>query len=473
MKVLLVRPYPPEYTIGLKNLMVCEPLELEYVAAALVGHEVEIFDMILDKDLAGKIRSFSPDIVGTSSYVTGVNVVKEICRIAKSCKPDVVTVVGGVHATIVPDDFSSPFVDVIVRGDGVSQVRKVVQALESGSTLTDIPNLAFGNNGGFTTSCREPFAVDADDYPMPRRDLVERFSGQYYYLSHKPVALVKTAFGCPFRCAFCFCWGLTDGRLYSRSADSVVEELLSIRVKDVYIVDDTFFTNPDRLQVLRDGIASKGIRKRFLTYCHARFIVDHPEIMKDWAGAGLVACIVGLESPFDSELDSYEKKASVEINTRALSIMKKIGVDVYGSFIVDPDWGKSNFAKLREYISSNGLYYVVIQPLTPMPGTKFYESCRDRLTVKREFYELWDMQHAVLGTRLPLPDFYREIRKIYVSMMLNPVRAASLGLNTVASVFSSDFLRMLFGGLRVLMQLRQAASHPRMIERRAGNGSRT
>ena len=41
MRVLLVRPAPPKYTIGLKNLMICEPLELEYVAAGLRGHQID------------------------------------------------------------------------------------------------------------------------------------------------------------------------------------------------------------------------------------------------------------------------------------------------------------------------------------------------------------------------------------------------------------------------------------------------
>ena len=49
MKVLLVRPPVPKHTIGLKNIMICEPLELEYVAARLDGHELMIFDGLVEK----------------------------------------------------------------------------------------------------------------------------------------------------------------------------------------------------------------------------------------------------------------------------------------------------------------------------------------------------------------------------------------------------------------------------------------
>ena len=66
MRILLVRPPVPEHTIGLKHVMVCEPLELEYVAAGAEGHEIKIFDMILEKGLDKQLRTFRPDIVATS-----------------------------------------------------------------------------------------------------------------------------------------------------------------------------------------------------------------------------------------------------------------------------------------------------------------------------------------------------------------------------------------------------------------------
>ena len=76
MKILLVRPPVPSHTIGLKNVMICEPLELEYVAAGLQGHDVQIFDGILERGLKRRLRKFKPDVVGTSCYITGVNEAK-------------------------------------------------------------------------------------------------------------------------------------------------------------------------------------------------------------------------------------------------------------------------------------------------------------------------------------------------------------------------------------------------------------
>ena len=51
MNVLLVRPRPHKDTIGLQNVMICEPLELEYISSNIepLGHKVTIVDMIIEK----------------------------------------------------------------------------------------------------------------------------------------------------------------------------------------------------------------------------------------------------------------------------------------------------------------------------------------------------------------------------------------------------------------------------------------
>src|SRR3954447_10638723 len=128
MRILLARPPVPPHTIGLKHIMICEPLELEYVAAGLAGHCVEIMDLILERGFEARVRRFRPDVFGTSSYITGVNEAVRLCRAVKRIDPGVLTVVGGVHASQVPEDFSDPSVDCIVRGDGTTVMAEIVRA---------------------------------------------------------------------------------------------------------------------------------------------------------------------------------------------------------------------------------------------------------------------------------------------------------------------------------------------------------
>lgn len=142
MRVLLVRPPVPRETIGLKNVMCCEPLELEYVAAGLDGHQVRILDLQLERGLERTLDAFAPDCVATSAYVTGVNEVRRLCRTVKRWRPGCLTVVGGVHAAVAPEDFADPAVDCVALCDGTTQLPEILAAAASGRALAGVPGLA-------------------------------------------------------------------------------------------------------------------------------------------------------------------------------------------------------------------------------------------------------------------------------------------------------------------------------------------
>ena len=117
MKILLVRPRPHKETIGLQHVMICEPLELEYLAGNILGvlsEQVEavIYDMILEKESFKSILlREKPELVMFTGYITHVGTIKEMAEAVKKLLPDAVTAVGGVHAEVVGDDFKSPFID--------------------------------------------------------------------------------------------------------------------------------------------------------------------------------------------------------------------------------------------------------------------------------------------------------------------------------------------------------------------------
>ena len=250
MRILLVRPPVPPHTIGLKHIMICEPLELEYVAAGLEGHDVEIVDLILEKGFLRRLKKFKPDVVGTSSYISGVNEVIKICRAVKQWSPQCHTVVGGVQASQVPEDFLDAAIDCIVLGDGTTTMPEVVNAFEKALPLESIPGLALPRDRELVRTKSRTYMPDPDSVPFPRRDLVSHLKHRYYYLWNRPVATLKTTWGCWYKCNFCYTWRITDGVTYSRSAQSIADELAQIDAEHVYIVDDIFLIQPSRLAQL-------------------------------------------------------------------------------------------------------------------------------------------------------------------------------------------------------------------------------
>ena len=459
MRVLLVRPPVPRHTIGLKHIMICEPLELEYVAAGLDGHEVQILDLILERGFERRCREFQPDVVGTSSYISGVNEVIKLCRAAKRWNVNVRTVVGGVHAACVPDDFADSSVDCIALGDGTTIMPELLDAFASGKPLSDIPGLALPQGSVVHRTVPRPYMPDPDTLPFPRRDLVAHLQHRYYYLLHRPVATLKTTWGCWYRCNFCLPWQVTGGRAYSRSPESIVAELEEIAAEEIYIVDDIFLIHRARLRRLAQLIRERGIRKRYLVYSRADFVADNEDVIAQWRELGLQAVFLGLEAATDAELDSMDKQSRVDHNRRAVAVLRKHGIDTYASFVTQPDYTPGDWDRLKKFIDENDLYYLNISPLTPMPGTRIWDQYKDRLAVSRRAHGLWDFTHVLLPTTMPLKQYYRALLGTYLHASFSPRRFERVRQPTAPSAFSIRFLQLWAGALRIAWQLFRAHRH--------------
>lgn len=452
MRILLVRPPVPRHTIGLKHIMICEPLELEYVAAGLDGHEVEIVDLILEKGFERRLRKFNPDVVGTSCYISGVNEVIKICRAVKQWNPQASTVVGGVQASQVPEDFLDPAIDCIVLGDGTTTMPDVVDALEKGLPLEDVAGLALPRGQELHRTKPRPYMPEPDSIPFPRRDLVSHLKHRYYYLWNRPVATLKTTWGCWYKCNFCYTWRITDGVPYARSARSIADELSQIDAEHVYIVDDIFLIHPQRLAELSKLLRERGIRKKYLVYARADFVSQHEEIIAQWAALGLEAVFIGLEAATDSELDGMDKMATVDHNRAAIAMLQKYGVDIYGSLITQPDYVKEDWDRLKRFIDENKLYFLNISPLTPMPGTLIWEQYRERLTISRRAHGLWDLSHMLVETKQPLKQYYRSLLGVYLHACLSPRRIGRLNLGTAPPIYTWRYWQLWFGALKIARQ---------------------
>jgi radical SAM superfamily enzyme YgiQ (UPF0313 family) len=270
---------------------------------------------------------------------------------------------------------------------------------------------------------------------------------------------MKTTWGCWYKCNFCFTWQITDALPYSRSPESIVEELATIEAEDVYIVDDIFLINRPRLARIAALMRSRGIRKKILCYGRADFIAENEDVITEWADLGLRAVLIGLEASTDGELDSMNKESSVDYNRRAIEVLRRNGVDTYASLIPSPDYDAADWARLERFIEDTGLYYLNISPLTPLPGTSIWAGYADRVTVSRQAHGLWDLSHVVLPTRMPLRDYYRALLGVYSRAILDIGRANRLTLRTRPPVWSVPYLRIWWGAFRIMLQFLGAHRH--------------
>jgi hopanoid C-3 methylase len=411
MKILLIQPAKPEKALGGEDFSIFEPLALEYLAAGVAGdHEVRILDMRLDPNLDAVLCDYQPEVVGITSYTVHVNTVKRLFEKIKEFNPAIVTLVGGHHATVMPEDFYTSYIDAIVVGEGVFAFQEVVERIEKKLPLGTIPGAVSLENGVVLIDQGDQ-GLDLDAYPFPKRELTAAYRGSYFSEWMRPLASIRTSKGCHFKCQFCALWKLTGGRYLTRKPERIVAELATIAEKYVFFADDESLLDTERMRVLADLIEKAGINKRYFLYGRSDTIARHPELLEQWKKIGLERVFVGLECIRDADLKLIRKGSTVANNVSAVQILKGFGLDIWPMFMVRPEFDRRDFADLRKYCRELDLDFIGFSVLTPLPGTDLYHEVKEQLITAN--YDYFDFFHTLLPTKLPVPDFYRELATLF------------------------------------------------------------
>jgi radical SAM superfamily enzyme YgiQ (UPF0313 family) len=416
MRILLVQPISnTRYMRALYPVFTAEPLALEYVAAGVSSeHDVKILDMRLENGYEGlqqALEGFEPDVVGTTALTCEANAAKRVHAYAKDFNSRILTVAGGIHATTAPDDYIDKNIDVVVIGEGTFTFKELVQHFERGEDFRGIRGIGVPDGGILYRTPARPMC-ELDALPFPDRSLTSHIRHRYRNnVWADDIALLRTTAGCPYRCNFCICWKLTDGRYVQRDVEDVVKELSTIKEHYIMLSDDEAFLNPKRAMRLAQRIKEEGIDKRYFVFVRADTICQNPDLVEMWAQVGLSEAFIGTEAMTDGELEAMEKTTRVSDNDKAIDIIQS-NLDCMTIMMIRPDYGKEDFKRVDDYAKRKKLVSPAYQVMTPIPGSGLHESLKDQIVVHN--YDLWDYNHAVLPTKLGLKEFYSELANLWL-----------------------------------------------------------
>ncbi|HET9212476.1 MAG TPA: radical SAM protein [Thermoanaerobaculia bacterium] len=415
MKVAFLKP-PIGGILGLEMLTFVEPLGPISIAGGLEreGHECRIFDLRIEGEEQGLelCRRFAPDVVGLQCNFTTERF--RTLRMAERVRremPDAFILVGGHDASRDPGWFLHPAIDAVAIGDGEEVMPPLVETLQRGGDLEKVLGLMLNRGDCQHATGAAPAREDLDTLPMPARHLISHYAPNYYINFRKPLALMETARGCPFKCNFCSVWKFHHSTFREKSPERVVAELKAIEAPNVFITDDIFWMDVRRGEELARQIKAAGIRKYFTVQTRTDIICKFPHLIEMWKDCGHLAIFLGLEAVTDEGLKHVNKSNTMKNNARALAILRELGVGYTPNFIVDPAWDHQDFATLRDWIEETGAYNSGFSVLTPLPGTDLWETAQHQVTTHQ--WEMYDIIHAVLPTKLPLADFYEEYSRLW------------------------------------------------------------
>lgn len=240
--------------------------------------------------------------------------------------------------------------DSVIRGEGEETILELCSKLKAGRGYKEIAGIAYKEDGQIKVNPKRDAISNLDSLPLPFRG---------YLIDHRkyPIVPLYTSRSCYGKCAFCF------GRIYRNanktaspfrvmSTEIVVQEITRIvknyDAKRFYFVDDNFI--PDhtlgvkRAKQIAQLILDNELEIRFSIECRANDIeVNLFSLLKK---AGLRKVFVGFESGSNSVLKRYEKGTTVEINLRAVEILRQLDIDIDVGFIMFDPW--TTFQELEE-----------------------------------------------------------------------------------------------------------------------------
>jgi radical SAM superfamily enzyme YgiQ (UPF0313 family) len=418
-----MRPPAPNLLKKL-NLFNNEPLELEYLytAARAVGWEAVIYDGFYAQDGPKKtIEREKPDVVAITGYNVQREKILKYAKTAKEVNPKIICVAGGVHAQVHYKDFYDKSIDYVFRSEDVNAFGRLLEkfAGKIPDSETRISGLCERTGDGYVETPLEPF--DINELPIPDRTYFYETKSRYNYVDMKELASIKTSISCPYDCSFCYCKKLGGGRFSARDLGLVIEELRGLDCDSVMILDDTFLYDAERVKDFIRRVKEAGIKKKYLCYSRADFIAANPDIIKELAEIGFVYFLVGIESSFDDDLISYNKRTTIDINERCIEVMKDSGAYLYAMLIAPLDADEAWFERLYDWIVERGLIYATVSIFTPFPGTDIYEEYKDSIIAKKD--SDWDFLHLVVE---PAKLTKRQYYTAYVKLIYRLFNRANL-----------------------------------------------
>lgn len=385
-EILLI--IPPFYYGDLSDAGPVYPsMGLTYVAAMLeqAEYKVCLIDMFALGYDEQKLKEYLEDknlkIVGVSSVSATFKSSLSILKLVKNLRPDITTIIGGPHVTILTDStMKEEYIDygVISEGDYTS-VELADFIIKKKGYRENIKGICFRNNEGVLIKTeKRPFIENLDTLPFPAYHLLpmEKYRSYGFYDSGKRTASMITSRGCPFRCIYCCSSKLFGGRWRSMSAEKAVENIKRLHdefgIEHIYFQDDEFTVSHDRVIKICDWMIDNKINISW--ECLTRVSHVNDELLEKMAKAGCKSILYGVETGYDEGLKNIKKGITLEQVKNAIRLSQKNGIIAKASFILGFPWeSKVEINKTIDFAIALNADYSFFTILVPFPTTEVYE----------------------------------------------------------------------------------------------------
>jgi radical SAM superfamily enzyme YgiQ (UPF0313 family) len=289
-------------------------------------------------------------------------------------KRGVPVVMGGVHATLCPEDVAQ-YSEAVVIGEAEDIWESVLADAQHGALKT------------FYQAEGRPAHLHAH----PDRSIF----GKKNYL---PLGLVETGRGCHFRCEFCSVQSAYQHTYACHAIEDVVEEIRQRQRAIYFFVDDNISANMEHTKALLRVLIP--LRIRWVGQCSINAACDE-EFVQLLAASGCYGILIGFESLNPNNLKTMNKGVNLIEGAyeTGLANLRKYKLRIYATFIFGYDEDdETSFQTTFKFAMQQKFYLAAFNHLIPFPGTPFYQRMQGENRLR---YEKWWLDDAYRFNQIP------------------------------------------------------------------------
>lgn len=314
------------------------------------------------------------DMVALTGMTQQIYRAYEIIDQFKQC--GVYTVIGGIHATIMPDE-ASQHADTVIVGEGETAWLEFLDDYEAG-----VPKYLYQSNQ----------FIDLQLSPTPRYDLLNK----NIYSSYS----IQTTRGCPRTCNYCTLPVMYGSSYRIKNISQIINEVRSIKKIDsnpfIFFADDNMFINKEHSKRLLAELREEDIKWGTQSDIS---VAEDEELLELIKNAGCHWLFIGLENVYQkglSFLDNRQWKASqVYRYEKSIEKIHNSGINIWASFMFGGDNDTTNiFDDTIDFAMKNGIYSGSFTILTPLPGTQLFKQMEEEgriIDYDWSRYTFWDV----------------------------------------------------------------------------------
>lgn len=388
------------------------PLSVAYLAGSLTaaGHEVQVIDAV-GEALGAMHRGYRPDIVinGLSvpeiverirpdTDLVGISclfshewpLIRELIAAIAARLPQVSIVLGGEHATAVPDLCleDAPALRACALGEGEETVVELVEACAAGRELDGVRGIVYRTAFGIQRSGPRSRIRNVDDIPAPRWDLtpIEHYLDGGYSFGvdrGRTMALLATR-GCPYQCTFCSSPRMWTTRYTTRSPALVVDEIEDYvrryRVENIDFYDLTSVVKRDWILAFCRELDARGLRITWQLPSGTRSEALDEEVLRAMYRSGCRNVSYAPESGSPRTLQAIKKKVKLDHIAESMRIAVRVGLNVKANILIGfPNEQRDDLRDTLRFIARMarvGVHDVSVWTFSPYPGSELFEGLR-------------------------------------------------------------------------------------------------